>query len=127
MEKPIWYMASPYSKWPKGIEDAFIEAAKSAAELMKRGLHVYSPITHSHPIAVHGKMDALSHDIWMSLDLAMIDACDGMLVVMMPGWNESKGIRMEIEHAEKTGKPISYLSWPMLNVRENVNNDRKHA
>jgi nucleoside 2-deoxyribosyltransferase len=127
MDKPLWYIATPYSRWPKGIEDAFIEAAKASAELMKRGMHVYSPICHSHPIAMHGKMDALSHEVWMNLDFAMIDACDGVFVVMMPGWDESTGIRMEIEYALKTGKPVTYLSWPMLSEREHHVSNREHA
>lgn len=110
----VWYLASPYSKFERGQEEAFKEACAAAATLLKRGVFVFSPIAHSHPIAEHGGIDALSHDMWMPLDLAMLDICDGLLVLMMPGWKESYGVQREIEHAAKTGKPISYFTWPML-------------
>lgn len=118
MTRPLYYLATPYTKFDQGLEQAFIEAAKAAAILLKRGLFVFSPITHSHPIAVHGAMDGKDHDVWMPLDIAVLDECDEMLVVMMPGWNESHGIGLEIAHARKMGKPITWLSWPMLTERE---------
>jgi nucleoside 2-deoxyribosyltransferase len=118
MQQALWYLASPYSKFEKGHEEAFKEAAKAAATLLKRGLRVFSPIAHSHPIAVYGDIDKVDHDFWLRLDIAILDECDGLLVVMMPGWKESLGVQAEISHAEKTGKPVSYLSWPMLSERE---------
>lgn len=118
MSRRIWYMATPYSKYERGPEMAYEEACKCAALLLKRGLFVFSPVAHSHPIAQFGGLDPLCHKTWMPLDLALLDECDGLLVVMMPGWKESVGVRLEIERAQKSEKPISYLSWPMLSVRE---------
>lgn len=125
MRQPLHYLASPYSNYGQGHEQAFIDAAGAAATLLKRGLHVFSPICHSHPMAVHGNIDKLAHDFWLRLDIAILDECDSLIVLMMPGWNESRGVKAEIDHAEATGKPISYLSWPMLNVRENVGDGAK--
>jgi hypothetical protein len=119
MSKAVHYLSTPYTDYCQGREAAFIHAAEAAATMLKRGAMVYSPIAHSHPIAEHGRLDAVDHDLWLTLDLAMLDRCDSLLVVQMPGWAESRGVAAEIAHAEKTGKPISYLSWPMLNVREN--------
>lgn len=119
MKQPLYYMASVYTQFPKGLEEAYIEASKCAATLLKRGMNVFSPIAHSHPIAVYGSIDKIDHDFWMRLDIAILDECDEMLVVMMPGWRDSRGIAAEIKHARETGKPISFLSWPMLEVREN--------
>lgn len=118
MKQPLHYLASPYSQYQQGHEQAFLDAALSAAMLLKRGMHVFSPICHSHPIAVHGHIDKVDHDFWLRLDIAILDECDSLLVLMMPGWNESRGVKAEIDHAEATGKPISYLSWPMLNERD---------
>ena len=44
------YLATPYSKFPGGIQAAFIDAACIAARLLRAGVKVYSPITHTHPI-----------------------------------------------------------------------------
>lgn len=121
MNQPLYYMASVYTQFPKGLEQAYIEASKSAAMLLKRGLNVFSPIAHSHPIALYGGIDKIDHDFWMRLDIAILDECAGLLVVMMPGWRESKGIAAEIKHARETGKSVTFLSWPMLEEREILN------
>lgn len=119
MTRPVHYLATPYTDYCQGRETAFRHAAEAAGTLLRRGTLVYSPITHSHSISEHGHLDPVDHDLWLGLDLAMLDRCESLLVIQMPGWNESRGVAAEIDHATRTGKPISYLSWPMLNVREN--------
>lgn len=119
MIRALHYLATPYTDYCQGRTAAFQHAAEAAAALLRRGLLVYSPIAHSHPIAEHGRLDPCDQHLWMALDLEMLDRCNSLLVVQMPGWNESAGVAAEIAHAEATEKPISYLSWPMLNVREN--------
>jgi len=32
----------------------------------------------------------------------------------MPGWEESKGVKLEIAEFEDAGKPIRYFTWPGL-------------
>ena len=114
MSNEFWYLATPYSKWPHGIHDAFCEAAKAAAEMLKRGHIVYSPIAHTHPIATHGGIDPLDHSIWLPFDGAMMAAAAGLYVVQMPGWDQSKGIAHEIAVFEAAGKPVHYVTWPDL-------------
>ena len=96
----LHYLASPYSKYGQGHEQAFKDAAQAAATLIKRGLLVFSPIVHSHPIAMLGGVDPVDHELWLRLDLALLDECDSLLVLMMPGWDESRGVAAEIEHAQ---------------------------
>lgn len=107
----LGYLATPYSKFPGGIDAAFREAASLAARLLGAGYVVYSPVTHTHPIAVHGGLDPLAHELWLPFDEAMMRVCDALLVAMLPGWNESCGIRQEIDWFDKAGKPI-YLLKP---------------
>src|SRR3990167_1959103 len=60
----IGYLATPYTRYPAGIRAAFADAAKLAARLLVTGLKVYSPITHTHPLAIYGHLDPLDHAIW---------------------------------------------------------------
>ena len=46
------YLATPYSKYHRGQDEAFIAAANIAGRLIARGLDVFSPIVHGHPLAV---------------------------------------------------------------------------
>ena len=66
------YLATPYSKYEWGIEFAWKDASALAAKLFKCGLNIYSPIAHTHSIAVYGGIDPLDHETWMRFDAAMM-------------------------------------------------------
>jgi len=104
------YVGTPYSKWADGLDAAFVEASKLTARLMQAGLKVYSPIAHTHPLAVHGNIDPLDHSIWLPFDGAMMDKADAMIVAMMDGWETSKGVRHEIQVFTEAGKPVFFLN-----------------
>lgn len=101
------YLATPYTNFPGGIYDAFTEACALTGKLIQAGVRAYSPIVHGHPITIWGGLDQpLSHAFWLEYDEAMMKVCDVLIVAHMEGWEESKGIAIEIEHFEKAGKPI---------------------
>lgn len=100
------YLATPYSKYPRGLVQAFIDASELAARLLRSGVHVYCPIAHTHPLAVYGKLDPLDHSIWLPFDETIMSRCDTLIVAHMEGWQESKGIAHEIEYFERMRKPI---------------------
>lgn len=110
----LYYVATPYSKYAAGIDEAFKDACRATAILIGRGLNVYSPIAHTHPIALYGGIDPLDHTIWMALDHHMMKAADGCIVLMMPGWKESKGVQIEIDTFKQMGKPIRWFEYPSL-------------
>lgn len=112
------YLATPYSKYPAGHPAACHDACIAAAKLILDGKAVYSPIAHTHPVATFGGLDPLDHALWMGLNEHFMRVCDELAVVKMAGWDESKGIAMEIEAFQKAGKPIRYLSWPDLKFEE---------
>lgn len=101
------YLATPYTKYKGGdLRRAFVDASKLAAKLLTRGYKVYSPIAHTHPLAIHGELDPLDHDIWLAFDEAMMEAADCLVVARMEGWDKSRGIAHEIEFFADKGKPI---------------------
>ena len=110
--KGPWYLCTPYSLYPQGHEAAWLEACRIAARLMRAGVNVFSPIAHSHPIAMHGNLDHLSHDLWLKQDLAHIEVAPGCIVACMPSWGESKGVAWEMERFSALGKPV-YLLEPV--------------
>lgn len=112
----LYYLATPYSKWEAGITMAFVEAAVLTASLLEAGYRVYSPICHTHPIAMYGNIDPLAHDIWLPFDEAMMKKCDGLMVALMDGWSQSKGVAHEIDFFRRAMKPILYLNPENLEV-----------
>lgn len=103
---PLAYLATPYTRYPAGPYAAFVHACELAARLIRAGVHVYSPIAHSHPIALHGAIDPLDQAFWNDVDAVMLDKCDTLLVAHMDGWEQSSGIRHEVETFERHRKPI---------------------
>ena len=114
----FWYLATPYSKYSRGITEAFEDAASIAGTLVEKGIRIYSPIAHSHPIAVHGDIDPEDHSIWLSLDEPFMEAAVGLIVAKMAGWDVSYGIEKEIKAFRQMKKPIMYLEVDERN--ENV-------
>lgn len=97
----LYYMATVYRKHPGGLEWAFEDACKNAGNFIKMGYKIYSPIAHSHPIAMHDRVDARGDEPWYSLNVAMMQVCDGLLVLKMKNWEKSCGIAFEIDWFRK--------------------------
>lgn len=103
------YLGSPYTHQSKEVmEQRYIEACKVSAKLMLEGKRVFSPIAHSHAIAQHG-LPIDNHAFWMYQDAWFLDHCESMMVLKLPGWAESRGLRHEIETFEALDKPIEYM------------------
>lgn len=103
------YLACPYSHPDKLVRKHRVDIAdRKAAELMSVGNLVFSPLSHSHPISKHCKVDPCDHDFWLRQDLWILEICDEMHIICLTGWENSKGIKLEIEVAKSQGKPIVY-------------------
>jgi len=96
------YLMTPYSaSHLEGMERKelehirFLQAVRSAGILISKGLTVFSPIAHSHPIAVEHEMDG-TFITWAALDYSFIDwwATVG-IVVKFWGWDRSAGVLTE--------------------------------
>ena len=98
------YLACPYSHPEVRVRLWRVaHADKKAAELMSAGNLVFSPLSHSHPISHWYEVDPCDHDFWLRQDLWILDICDEMHILCLPGWGKSKGIKVEFEHAESKG------------------------
>lgn len=103
------YLATPYSHdSPKIRQKRFEAVSRAAGQLMAKGKLVYSPISHSHPIAVQSDLP-LNWEYWQKLDEAMIKVCSKLVVLKLWGWHYSTGVIAEIAMAEKQGLPIEYM------------------
>jgi nucleoside 2-deoxyribosyltransferase len=106
----LHYVATPYTKYPQGLEQAFVHASQITAHLLRKGVAAYSPIVHSHSVAKLGGLDALDHSIWLPLDEQIMARCGSCLVAMMRGWDQSFGVQHEIGFFRRLGKPVRLMS-----------------
>lgn len=112
------YLATPYSKYRYGLAGAFEEACKIVGKLIKEKVHVYSPIAHTHPVALHANLDPLDHNIWLPFDKVMMDAADLLLIATMEGWDNSKGILHEVDYFFNHKKDIKFIDPTSLELTE---------
>ena len=100
------YLAGPYSDPNPTIRHKRFEALNAiAANIMEDGHIVFSPISHSHPIAVQCGLPK-GFEFWFEWNKNFIDWCDEVWVADLPGRDESAGLLAEIEYAGSIGKPV---------------------
>lgn len=106
----FWYLASPYSRYPGGLEAASLIACENAGLLVTAGISVFSPIAHTHRIAFASGLDPLDHLIWMPVDQPFMDAACGLIILMAEGWERSKGMAIEMSEFVRLGKPFVHMT-----------------
>lgn len=104
----FWYLATPYSSYLGGRHRAYIAACQQSMFLARHGIRIFSPIAHSHGMAVHGMEDG-SSDIWDMLDEPFVHAAVGMIYCMLPGHEQSKGMARERDQFIADKKEIVYM------------------
>lgn len=103
------YLATPYSDDdPEVRESRFVAVNKAAAILMNSGEHVFSPISHSHPIKKEGNLPG-SWDYWEEYDRHHLSMCDELCMFLNDGWEESTGFENEARISIKEKKKLSYI------------------
>ena len=112
------YLALPYS----GMEEMSFEIAnKIAAKLMREGHIVFSPISHSHPIAIKHNLPG-NWEFWKEFGESFVDWAEQIHVVCIHRHNgvafnganlilKSKGVQGEIAKAQEQGKEICSIHY----------------
>ena len=107
--KTFYYLATPYSKYPHGLDAAFRLAVEARGLLLRCGVAVFSPIIHSHPVAMQCGLDPLDHAIWLPAERPILDCASGLIMLMAESWLVSFGMHQEREVFEAARKPIIYM------------------
>lgn len=103
------YVASPYTTDDREQQAAWIDATmRYCRDSFLENEPVYSPIVHWEGIAdiYNLPTDAAA---WSVQNRAMLRAADVLIVLCLPGWENSKGIAMEIEWAKELEKDVIYV------------------
>jgi hypothetical protein len=125
MRKPLVYLASPYSSADKSIIERRVSDVQAAtAKLIEQGNLIFSPIVHSHPLSPLVSWSPVNTctrpesatSEWMCYDKAFIDHCDELWVLMLDGWDTSRGVSDEIAYAYEHNIPVRFVSYPEISV-----------
>lgn len=91
------YISGPITKDP----DYRQKFMKRAQELQKTGYNVVNPVVISDRLEMQRGKENLTYADYMKEDIRELLYCDA--ISCLPGWNESKGARLEHEIAEIIG------------------------
>jgi hypothetical protein len=111
--RQLTYLAVPYSHPDPAIRLARFKAANIAAgALMQQGEIVFSPISHTHPIAEECELPK-GWEFWQAFDRAYLAQSRRLVVLCIDGWQESVGVSAEILIAKEMGLPVEFISCPV--------------
>lgn len=108
------YLASPFTSEDKNLEyKRYEQVVQVLAKLTLQGYAVFSPIAHSYRAAKLLGLDG-SWEFWQPVDIALLNRSDKLMVLCLEGWEDSVGVRAEIDHARERGDngiPVEYLDF----------------
>lgn len=104
------YLASPYSHDSEFIRELRHRTAmKVTADLLREGLIIYSPIVHCHELSKRHDLPG-EFTFWRDYCLGMLICANNLFVLTITGWNESVGVKLEMEFARENKIPIHLIN-----------------
>lgn len=117
----MYYLASPYSYMSKkyGFIDTLIgyvvrsyrfrKVSDAAVHLIKHGYTCLEPIATCHYKSLRYDLPT-GYTFWQKRDRWFIRKCDGIIVLTLPGWQESAGVTDEINYSRSRGIDVIYMN-----------------
>ncbi|MFA7121810.1 MAG: DUF1937 family protein [Bacilli bacterium] len=107
MTRPILYIAGPYSAGHgRSVTDNIAVARRYAVAAAKAGWMPFTP--HLNTAGFEIDCPEIPHSAWLDGDLAILDLLDPAVdaVLMLPGWDKSRGATVERQRALVRGLEI---------------------
>ena len=108
-EMKLSYLAAPYTDVDKAVvEERIKKVCIADANLMRAGIFTTSPLL-KHLILQHADLPS-SFEYWRDYSMTLLCTVDQVIVLMLPGWEESVGVTAEIKMAKYLDLPIRYVT-----------------
>lgn len=105
-----YYISNPYNGTEEQKEQRALIAAKVCGELLRLGVHAWSPIVHNHAMMKEISFSLEERqNLILDFDFSLLKKSIGMIVLTINGWKESFGVGKEIDLCNELKIPIYYL------------------
>lgn len=107
------FISSPYTHKDTQItEDRVIMVSKFSAKLVSEGYVAISPIVYGHTLLKFHDMPS-DWQFWKNYCETFILKCDKVIVLKLDGWEDSTGVKGEIEFAKLHNIPVEYVEYKL--------------
>ena len=106
------YLANPYYH-----EDASVMSAREratalvSASLVNQGIPHISPVLYTAPLA---RLGASPPQGWYLWDAGILVAAEQVILLQLPGWEESRGVQLELYAAAVRQIPVVHMPWSSI-------------
>lgn len=105
----LTFISSPYSDSdPSIVEQRAWVVQQCAIWLFNAGHYPISPILIGHSIVSHVKLDEAG---WINYSLVLLETCEVVWILRLPGWERSAGVNAELNKAIELGKVIKFVDY----------------
>lgn len=103
------FVAGPFNHPDQNVKDARVRAiAEYCVRMFNEHKNPISALLMGLSFAAHGNLST-DTKTWETFSGTMVRGCDELHVLMMEGWEESSGVKLEIEIAQHLGIPVRYI------------------
>lgn len=100
------YVASPYSSpLPELEAQRFDQVRHFVHSLLNQGYVPFSPILYCRPIAITMRLPQ-DAQYWLRFNMQFLRKAEGVFVLRLPGWDQSKGVQVELKQARILSIPV---------------------
>lgn len=107
------FLACPYGHADTSVVEQRFEISNIvAAQIVRNRAAVFSQVSMSHPINQHlANFDKAGiGSLWAPVDAVFMETMEELIVVDVPGWQESAGVAREIEFFKARNRRVSLWS-----------------
>lgn len=98
------YLASPLTDPnPNIMLGRYYAVVRAAAFIKSKGFSTFCPVAHGYTFTKFDNKIQHTWATWKTEDAAILSVCRMFIVLKLPGWDESIGLKAEWALAEKMG------------------------
>lgn len=101
------FLSVPYTDSDPAVVERRVQLMLNVdAHLMRQGVFTISPV-YKHLLVQANLQVPGTWEYWRDYCKTLLQRCDRMIIIPLPGWTKSAGVRGEIDIADELGVPYT--------------------